>query len=215
MTEDYGKSELEKAVGWHPHCETARLLLENFHHFGALRGVERLEPTFLINGKIYEYNLPYLKKQEILFNAGQKANHVLQINGDVYGHSLLILLLSNPNLEITVYVEEEKPTIECKNINYLNYWFKNRIHLYKGKFFENLEDWSEVAFDLIHLHGEFEDESLFYSQFIACRSLTPKDTNIIFNGVEKIREWMNDWIKNGHLEFLNMEDNVMLMRSLG
>jgi SAM-dependent methyltransferase len=57
--------------------------------------------SYLFDGQTYEYCDLMYEKQEILFNSVKNSKNVLEI-GTYMGHSLLIMLLSNPELKISV-----------------------------------------------------------------------------------------------------------------
>lgn len=108
----FGREILEQAVSHHPESVPARVLLENFHHFEAIHGVLKGQwidgwGSYMFDGRTYRYQRETLKKQEALFRCGSgsssssgSAVHVLEV-GVYVGHSLLILLVSNPLLRIT------------------------------------------------------------------------------------------------------------------
>ena len=56
--------------------------------------------SYLFDGQNYRYFEEYKDKQILLFEKVQNKTNVLEI-GTYMGHSLLIMLLSNPNLKIT------------------------------------------------------------------------------------------------------------------
>ena len=102
---DFGKSILESAVRDHPESIPAKRLLENFHHFVNIHEVlngkwEWGWGSYMFNGLKYIWQRETLKKQEALFRVGEKSKNALEI-GVYLGHSLLILLISNPDLKIT------------------------------------------------------------------------------------------------------------------
>ena len=54
--------------------------------------------SYLINGKSYRYDKEMLNKQLLLYNLAKKHKTVLEV-GVYMGHSILIMLASNPKLE--------------------------------------------------------------------------------------------------------------------
>ena len=55
--------------------------------------------SYLIDGKKYKYDKRMLKKQILLFNLAKKNQSILEV-GVYMGHSMLLMLKSNPKLKI-------------------------------------------------------------------------------------------------------------------
>ena len=71
--------------------------------------------SYLFDGQEYKYCDIMYEKQELLYNLVKSATNVLEI-GTYMGHSLLIMLLSNPNLKITCLDIDDKYTRHAVNI---------------------------------------------------------------------------------------------------
>jgi len=76
--------------------------------------------SYLFDGKNYEYSLEMYDKQKLLFEISKQINSVLEI-GVYMGHSLLIILLANPNVTFTGIDIDEK--YSAKAINLLSSYF--------------------------------------------------------------------------------------------
>jgi hypothetical protein len=90
--------------------------------------------SYLFDGQTYKYCDLMYEKQELLFNSVKNVKNVLEI-GTYMGHSLLIMLLSNPDLKITcidICDEFTLPavTVLNKHFNTLYQVFHLRKNLY-------------------------------------------------------------------------------------
>jgi tRNA G46 methylase TrmB len=72
--------------------------------------------SYLFNGKKYLYDKSMYKKQKLLFDLSKKNNKILEI-GVYMGHSILIMLLANPKVNITAI--DVSDTYSKPSINYL------------------------------------------------------------------------------------------------
>jgi hypothetical protein len=198
---DFGKNILEDVVNKHPDSYPSVKLLENFHHFVGLFNV--LEGKFnhgwgsyLFDGNTYRYNREMLTKQEALYQAGEKSNNVLEV-GVYLGHSLLILLLSNPNLKITCIDNDSR--FSPKVVEYLNQHFDNRITFYLGDAVETLKKKKiENKFDLIHIDADHY-ESAVRSQFNEAKKLALPNAYFIFDDYEAVKGLIDNWIGTNQL----------------
>jgi hypothetical protein len=108
--------------------------------------------SYLFDGTSYEYCDLMYKKQELLFKCVKTATHVLEI-GTYMGHSLLIMLLSNPNLKITCIDISDTYTLPA--ITILNKYFNNAItFIHKDSLtaLQILND-NNTKFDFFHIDG--------------------------------------------------------------
>jgi len=112
-------------------------------------------------------------KQELLFNSVKNVKKVLEI-GTYMGHSLLIMLLSNPDLKITcidIADEFTKPAI-----NILNKYFNDAItFIHKDSLtaLQTLED----TFDFFHIDG-LHDNNYINQEFNMVKRLNNTPDNI-------------------------------------
>lgn len=152
--DDFGIADVNKARQWHPECEFLHRFVENFQHFIAIHTItgvdwKTIKDTYLIRPNAYAYNLPNLRKQEMLYQVGKTVTKCLMI-GNGLCHSFLILLLSNPTL-----------TIECLDaddlvVKYLNQKFGNRIRAYTGG----------SGYDLVHFDVDIRHTSEMLSKYL-------------------------------------------------
>lgn len=135
--------------------------------------------SYLFDGQKYKYcNLLY-DKQLLLYNSVKNAKNVLEI-GTYMGHSLLIMLLSNPNLKITcidISDEYAKPAVKI-----LNKYFNNAITFIHNDSLLALKDLN-IKFDFFHIDG-LHDENYITKEFEYCLKLNNSSDNtfkIIFD----------------------------------
>ena len=205
---DYGRGILELAVKNHPESETAQVLLANFHHFiGIYKAVEKKFwqgcGSYMFNGQQYIYQRETLKKQEALFNAGKNENvkRVLEI-GVYLGHSLLILLCSNPNLIIDCIDIDGQ--FSPKAVEYLNKHFGNRVNFMLGSANEKIPELyknMDTGYNLIHIDADHYVHAVI-EQFNLIKPLAVCGGYIIFDDYEAVRECIDNWIKEGILEHI-------------
>ena len=162
-------------------------LLENFHHFENLQKL--LEPTisqwrgcgsYMMNGQTLNYESSMYGKQCNLYDRAKSATHALEI-GVHGGHSLMIMLLANPDLVITcIDICVWSHTEKC--VEYLNGAFGNRVTLHKGATLDVLpsilaqqENW-----DLAHIDGTHEID-VIRQEFSMVKTRLVKDAIVIFD----------------------------------
>lgn len=192
---DYGRSILQSAVKDH-NSLPAKVLLDNFHHFIALNnGFHRGCGSYLFDGQTYVYQRETLKKQEHLFFTGQRCSRVLEI-GVYVGHSLLILLLSNPSLEI-VCVDND-PMFSPRAVEYLNKHFGNRITFHLGTAEDVMSNQALGKFDCIHIDADHNEEAV-RRQFIMSQAFAEPHATYVFDDYEAVRPLIDGWISNGTL----------------
>jgi len=190
----YGKDKLKAAVHDHPESETAKILLENFHHFEEIYQIvggkwENGWGSYLFDGCSYSYQRATLKKQEALFNVGKRSTLVLEI-GVYLGHSLFILLVSNPNLRITCIDNDVR--FAPKVVSYLNSVFDNRITFYLGNAIDILPTLTE-SFDTIHIDADHTIDAV-RSQFQLSIPHAMPNAFIVFDDYEAVRPIIDEWI---------------------
>ena len=93
-------------------------------------------------------------KQFNIYYLGSISNNIMEIGFNA-GHSCLLMLLANPNSNITVFdICMHDYTLPC--FEYINKYFPNRIELIKGNSLETVLDYKIKKFDLIHIDGYHE-----------------------------------------------------------
>jgi hypothetical protein len=195
----FGKHHLEAAVRDHPESVPAKVLLENFHHFVAIRDVAGgWIPgwgSYMFNGQTYEYQRATLKKQEALFRVGQVSKNLLEV-GVYLGHSLLILLASNPTLQITCIDNDTR--YSPKVVEYLNQHFGNRLTFIAGDAVEIMRTLPTDSFDAIHIDADHTAAAV-EAQFVEARRLAICGASIVFDDYEATRPSIDAWIGQGVL----------------
>lgn len=181
----YGRDHLGRAVSWHKESVTARSLYDNFHHFIQLYdavGRDHIHGwgSYLFDGLSYSYQLETLKKQEALFRVGQDSTHILEI-GVYLGHSLLLLLLSNPVLRITCIDNDTR--FSPKAVAYLNRYFGNRIIFLLGDASEVLQTLPIDTYDAIHIDADHTHDAVL-SHFTHSVPLAKKGAYVVFDDYE-------------------------------
>ena len=144
--------------------------------------------SYLITGTEYKYNFSTYKKQKLLFEKAKRSNNVLEI-GTYMGHSLLIMLLANPNLKITTIDMVEKYSKAATD--YLQNEFPNaKINFIKGNSLNILPKLDD-QFDLFHIDGS-HSRSIIKKEFEKCIFLSKGDNiNIVFDDYETCRTLNN------------------------
>ena len=199
MTTSWGQERLEAAVRDHTESTPAKGILQTFQHFIQLYELMgphlvRNKPTCLINGQQYMYDRALLHKQEVMFRTGQVSKHAL-VFGSYCGHTLLILLASNPALKI-VCVDNSpySPAI----VHYLNQHFYNRIMLFVGQPKDALNLFADNVFDLVHLDTDATIPLIFH-HFQAIQRVAIQGAFIMIDGYEPIKSLIDTWIEHGIL----------------
>jgi hypothetical protein len=150
--------------------------------------------SYLFDGKTYKYcNLMY-SKQELLYSCVKDVKSVLEI-GTYMGHSLFIMLLSNPALKITcidISDEYTRPAVQV-----LNKYFNNNIKFIHSDSLSALQKINE-KFDLFHIDGHHENNYIT-NEFKHIQKLNNSPDNVlkvIFDDENCLKKLQNDIINN-------------------
>jgi hypothetical protein len=114
------------------------------------------------------------EKQELLYNTMKNVNNVLEI-GTYMGHSLFIMLLSNPQLKITCIDISDEYTLPAVNV--LNKYFNNAIHFIHSDSLSALNKIDD-KFDFFHIDGH-HDNDYISNEFNLIRKLNNRSDNIL------------------------------------
>jgi hypothetical protein len=185
----YGKEDIDNAVAWHPNSKAANLIRDAFDHFVLLG--DRFHPgwgSYMIDGERYRYHLATLKKQEALVRVGEVSSHVLEI-GVYLGHSLLLLLLSNPTLRITCI--DNDSTFSPKAVKYLNSQFGNRITFHLGNAADILPTLPPMTYDCVHIDADHYDEAV-RQQFALSKPLATPGAFFVFDDYDAVHTVIDD-----------------------
>jgi hypothetical protein len=160
--------------------------------------------SYMIDGQTYKYcNLMY-NKQLLLYNCVKNAKNVLEI-GTYMGHSLLIMLLSNPELKITcidISDEYTKPAVKI-----LNKYFNNAITFIHNDSLTALKDLN-IKFDFFHIDGNHNVKNIT-SEFEYCLKLNKSSNNtfkIIFDDLCCLKD-LQYHIDNNYKVIINIIPN--------
>lgn len=125
---------------------------------------------YLFNGRDYTYDEESYPKQELLFRKAKKANRILEV-GSYVGHSLLIMLLANPDAEIVSIDIANKYTGPA--VAMLNSYFGDRIRFIHADSITGLHQLmkEEQQFDLFHLDGDHNEE-LIIQEYGCCSKMS-------------------------------------------
>lgn len=189
---DFGRSILESL----PPSPYTRALLENFHHFIALGS--RFHGgcgSYMFDGQKYVYQKDTLKKQEALFDVGQKVTNVLEV-GVYLGHSLLILLMSNPSLRITCI--DNDATFSPKAVDYLNKHFGDRVTFYLGTAQQVAHKDVLGTFDCIHIDADHSEHAV-RADFEQTYPLAEANAWFVFDDYEAVRSLIDGWFESKKL----------------
>lgn len=140
--------------------------------------------SYLIDGKKYQYDKKMLGKQMLLFDLAKKNSKILEI-GVYMGHSILIMLASNPKLSITGIDIDSR--FSPKAINYLKKNYKkSNLNLIIGDSIDTLKN-LKGKFDLFHIDGDHKSYKIF-KEIIACTKLSKnKIMKILFDDVDMMK----------------------------
>jgi len=141
--------------------------------------------SYLIEGVTYDYSIDMYPKQLLLYETAKKATHVLEI-GTYIGHSLLIMLLANPNLNvITIDIDQTfaKPSVQVLQKHFPNakIYF---LHSDSLKMLPKLKD----TFNLFHIDGH-HDNSYITQEFECCLKMCrDSKMRVIFDDIDCCRD---------------------------
>ena len=110
---------------------------------------------YLFNGREYKLDMESYEKQELLYAKAKMAKRVLEV-GSYVGHSLFIMLLANPDLEITSIDISDQYTGPAVKV--LEKYFGPKIrflHTDSITGLNKLKDEGE-KFDLFHLERPYK-----------------------------------------------------------
>jgi hypothetical protein len=192
---DFGRSILKRM----PKTEMTERLLDNFHHFIALGTRFHYGcGSYMIDGQRYLYQGDTYKKQEALFKVGQTSTRVLEV-GVYLGHSLLLLLLSNPNLRITCI--DNDASFSPKAVEYLNTHFGNRIDFHLGNSEDVLTNQDLGEFDCIHIDADHREDAVS-REFAFTQKFASPEAYFVFDDYEALRNLIDGYILSGKLNHI-------------
>ena len=150
--------------------------------------------SYLFDGKKYNYCDIMYPKQELLYNSVKNVKKVLEI-GTYMGHSLLIMLLSNPLLKITCIDISDKYSLRAVNV--LNKYFNNAIKFIHSDSLLALKTLNDT-YDFFHIDGHHDNEYIKkeFNTIINLNLNCDKIIKIIFDDEECLTELQNSIVSN-------------------
>jgi len=144
--------------------------------------------SYFFDGQTYNYCDLMYEKQELLYNSVKNVNNVLEI-GTYMGHSLLIMLLSNPELKITCIDIDD--TFTRPAVTVLNKYFNNAITFIHSDSLNALQNMNQT-FDFFHIDGH-HDNNYISNEFVYIRKLNsnPDVLKVIFDDQECLLSLQN------------------------
>jgi hypothetical protein len=139
------------------------------------------------------------EKQELLYNSVKTANTVLEI-GTYMGHSLFIMLLSNPNLKITCIDISDEFTLPAVRV--LNKYFNNCITFIHSDSLSALSNMGD-KFNFFHIDGN-HDNNYIHNEFQLIKKMNNRSDNVlrvIFDDQHCLEHLQNDI--NNHYNVIN------------
>lgn len=130
--------------------------------------------SYLFDGISYKYCDLMYEKQELLYNSVKTAQNVLEI-GTYMGHSLLIMLLSNPAIKITCIDISDEFTGSAVKV--LNKYFNNAITFIHSDSLSALKSLNK-KFDFFHIDGHHENDYIT-EEFKLIEKLNNSKDNIL------------------------------------
>jgi hypothetical protein len=130
--------------------------------------------SYLFDGQEYKYCDKMYEKQELLYAKAKGKKHALEI-GVYMGHSLLIMLLANPEIKITgIDMSYELPLTA---VNVLKKYFNNQITFIHSDSLLALPK-IEDKFDFFHIDGH-HDNNYISNEFQLIKRLNGNTDNIL------------------------------------
>lgn len=140
--------------------------------------------SYLFDGRDYTYCLDTYPKQKLLYDVAKDASDVLEI-GVYMGHSLLIMLLANPRLNITcidIDFTYAQPSVEVLK----KHFPQSNIEFIHGNSLDVIPNINK-KFDLFHIDGHHDIEFIEKEfEYVACMTKT-EILNVVFDDVETCR----------------------------
>lgn len=137
--------------------------------------------SYLFNGKEYNYYIGMYNKQKLIYDLCKEVETVLEI-GTYMGHSLLLMLMSNPKLKITCV--DIDATYAGKSTAFLQSKFPDaQINFICGSSIDVLPSLND-KFDFFHIDGKHNNK-MITQEFFLCKNLTSNnEMRLLFDDAE-------------------------------
>jgi hypothetical protein len=149
--------------------------------------------SYLFNGKQYVYDGSLYEKQKLLFNLCKANNKILEI-GTYLGHSVLIMLLANPKINITAI--DISDVYAKPSLDYLQKQFPDaKINFIKNDSIKELNNLKK-KFDLFHVDGAHEHEVISKEFLFLLKLGQNKKIKILFDDLYCMPHLKDNILKN-------------------
>jgi len=137
--------------------------------------------SYLFNGEKYEYFIGMYPKQKLLYDVAKDVTNVLEI-GVYMGHSILLMLISNPKLNITCIDIDKK--FSKPATDYLANEFPDAtIQFIQGDSLKILQNLKK-KYDLFHIDGDHKNH-IITKELNFCLNLSGnKNFKVIFDDID-------------------------------
>ena len=136
--------------------------------------------SYLFNGLSYEYEPLFYEKQKLLYDVSKTRSNVLEI-GVYMGHSILIMLLANPKINITCI--DIDGTYAIPSINYLKKQFPNAtINLIINDSINTIGKINK-DFDFFHIDGDHKIRVIIEEIFFILNKRHYSNLRLLFDDV--------------------------------
>ncbi|MFI0434494.1 MAG: class I SAM-dependent methyltransferase [Parachlamydiaceae bacterium] len=177
----------------HPDCEFLNQLILNYDVFlkiytncssQFLRGCG----SYLFDGQHYDYCEKMYEKQKLLFESAKKCSAVLEI-GVYMGHSLFIILLANPGIEITCIDIDSRYANPA--IKILEEKFNKKITFIQGNSLDILPS-LDKKFDLFHIDGCHNGEIVKMEFFECIKKMRKIEGFFVIDDYDNYPQYIHD-----------------------
>ena len=217
MTTDYGLSILQQALNNTPNDEYLQQLLKHFDVFVDIYKATNYTffdgcGSYLFGGRAYEYSNETADKARELYYATKNKKTALEI-GVYMGHSQLIMLLANNELEI--HSIDIDSTYSGPAIEVLKRHFPlAKLNFIVGPSLEHLQNVisSKDNWDVIHIDGDHNIE-VVKKEWEICKPVLKEGNILIFDDVWIGEQWFrqigSQYAKRYHIPSCNWANIVM------
>lgn len=156
--------------------------------------------SYLFDGKNYEYSLEMYNKQKLLFEISKDVHSVLEV-GVYMGHSLLIMLLANPNLIYTGIDIDKK--YSAKAITLLSQHFPNsKLEFIHSDSLKELKK-IDKKYDLFHIDGSHSSIVIFKELRRILKLANYTKLRIVFDDVDTCQNVLDAFRRSYKIEKIN------------
>ena len=137
--------------------------------------------SYLFNGKSYEYYYGMYEKQKLLYDTCRNIEDALEI-GTYMGHSLLIMLMSNPKIKVTCI--DIDATYSEPATKFLQEKFPKAEIIFINANSTDILPKIKKTFDFFHIDGKHSNKMIEQEFEMCCNMSKDKEIKIIFDDSE-------------------------------